>query len=355
MNARFLKTIVALAAVLSFTFSAYSSYGQKAGVHPEGKISTSELSVRFYIPDAVKGFYQGTRFDWSGLIYSLIYKGEEYYGPWYTSIDPSIYNNVQRVRPDGTGEVVTGIASSGMGPSEEFLTNDKALGFDEAKPGETFLKIGVGILRRPDEKEYDRYRAYEIVNGGRWSTKIYANRVVFTQILTDKASSYGYIYTKTITLIPGKPMMRIDHVLRNTGTKKLVSSVYDHNFFVTKNHHTGSDYMITMQFPIKNSRPIPAELARIEGNKMLFLKPFGPKDMVVTEFEGFGSTSADYNFSVEKTSTGTGYTVQGDRPMSNIMLWAIFTNISMESFIDLLAEPGKEEKWSYEYTYFTSR
>jgi hypothetical protein len=34
------------------------------------------------------------------------------------------------------------------------------------------------------------------------------------------------------------------------------------------------------------------------------------------------------------------------------MLWAIFTNITLESFIDLNALPGATEQWAYEYTYF---
>jgi hypothetical protein len=60
---------------------------------------------------------------------------------------------------------------SGQGPCEEFLT-DNALGFDAAPSGGLFLKINIGILRRPDAAPYDRYRAYEIVDGGRWSTTV---------------------------------------------------------------------------------------------------------------------------------------------------------------------------------------
>jgi hypothetical protein len=49
---------------------------------PAGQISNGLLSVSFYLPDAENGFYRGTRFDWSGIIYSLRYMGEEYYGSW---------------------------------------------------------------------------------------------------------------------------------------------------------------------------------------------------------------------------------------------------------------------------------
>lgn len=341
--------------LIVFISSFGLSHAQTDATPPTGHISNGLVNVSYYVPDAGNGFYRGTRFDWSGIIYSLRYKGEEYYGRWYARIDPSIHNNVQRVGSDGKGEVVTGIASSGQGPAEEFLTNNKALGFDEAKPGGTFLKIGVGVLRRPDDKRYDRYHDYEIIDGGKWTTKIKSDKVVFTQKLSNQESGYGYVYTKTLRLLPGKPMMRIEHRLRNTGTKSLVSSVYDHNFFVTHNHHTGPDYVITTPYPMKSSSPPSPDLARIEGNKLLYIKSLGPKEMVAMPVEGFEPTAKDYSFAVEKISTGTGFSVQGDRPLSNIWLWSIFTNISMESFINLSADPGKEERWVYEYTYFTGK
>lgn len=332
-----------------------SSDPQTDAAFPAGHVTNGLVDVFFYMPDADSGFYRGTRFDWSGIIYSLRYKGEEYYSPWYMSIDPGIHNNVQRIGPDGKGEVVTGIATSGLGPAEEFLTDNRALGFDEAGPGGTFLKIGVGVLRRPDDEPYDRYRDYEIADGGKWTTKIEGDRVVFTQNLSNTESGYGYVYTKTLRLVSGKPVMRIEHRLHNTGTKPLVSSVYDHNFFATKNHHTGPDYVITTPYPIGSRRPPSPELARIEGNQLLFVKTLATEDMVAMPIEGFGPDAGDYSFRVENIRTGTGFSVQGDRPLSRILLWAIFTNISMESFIDLHADPGQEERWAYEYTYFMGK
>ncbi|HYQ57771.1 MAG TPA: hypothetical protein VEP89_10535 [Draconibacterium sp.] len=339
--------------VLGFFCSLSYAQTNTDGSHPTGQISNGLLTVSFYIPDADNGFYQGTRFDWSGIIYSLKYKGEEYYGKWYNRIDPEIYNNVQVVKPDGTGEVVTGIASSGQGPAEEFLANNMAHGFDEAKPGELFLKIGVGLLRKPDEEPYDRYRDYEIVDGGIWTTEINRDKVIFKQTLVNTGTGYGYIYTKIIRLLPVKPIMKIEHQLQNTGTRSLSGSVYDHNFFVTKNHHTGPDYRIILPYSIQSSRPPSSELATIKDNQLLILKKLDTEDMVALPIEGFDESAEDYKFSVENTRTGTGYSVQGDRPLSRIWLWAIYTNISMEAFINLEAEPGNMESWSYEYTYFT--
>ena len=48
-------------------------------------------------------------------------------------------------------------------------TNGKGLGFDQAKAGGTFLKIGVGVLRKPDDQDYSPYRLYPIQDGGQWT------------------------------------------------------------------------------------------------------------------------------------------------------------------------------------------
>jgi hypothetical protein len=42
---------------------------------PEARISSGTLDAKLYLPDAEKGYYRGTRFDWSGVIYSLRYRG----------------------------------------------------------------------------------------------------------------------------------------------------------------------------------------------------------------------------------------------------------------------------------------
>ena len=97
------------------------------------EIGNALLRLQFEVPSS-DASYRGTRFDWSGMIRSLRVRGHEIYGPWFDRIDPKVYNNEQRTRADGSGEVVTGIASSGQGPAEEFLTDDKALGFDAAPP-----------------------------------------------------------------------------------------------------------------------------------------------------------------------------------------------------------------------------
>src|SRR5215510_2171524 len=110
---------------------------------PTSEITNGQIRALVYLPDAKNGYYRATRFDWSGVLYSLQYKGHEYYdGPWFQKIDPTVHDFVYR-GPDIVASPCTAI----VGPVDEFAP----LGWEQARLGGTFVKIGVGALRKPDE------------------------------------------------------------------------------------------------------------------------------------------------------------------------------------------------------------
>ena len=92
---------------------------------PEASISNGLIQAKLYLPDPAKGYYQATRFDWSGQIPSLTYNGHSYFGLWNPApYDPKLHDAI-------------------TGPVEEFLTDGMGLGYADAKAGGTFVKIGV--------------------------------------------------------------------------------------------------------------------------------------------------------------------------------------------------------------------
>src|SRR5690348_5120082 len=50
---------------------------------PTVTIKNGQLTAKIFVPEARKGFYQGTRFDWAGMIGSLTYRGHDFYVPWF--------------------------------------------------------------------------------------------------------------------------------------------------------------------------------------------------------------------------------------------------------------------------------
>ena len=66
----------------------------KAAEHPTASFSNGVVDSSVYLPDPVNGYYRGTRFDWSGAIYSLRCGGHEYFGEWQKSEDPYLHDGI---------------------------------------------------------------------------------------------------------------------------------------------------------------------------------------------------------------------------------------------------------------------
>ena len=314
---------------------------------PQAEITNGELRAKVYLPDARQGFYRGTRFDWSGIVSSLEYKGHNFYGQWYTRSDPRVHDFVFE-----GDDIVASTPCTIQGPVEEFQTNHTALGFSEAKVGGTFIKIGVGVLRKDDE-QYDAFRQYDLVDPGKWTVKTHRDSIEFTQELTDPATGYGYIYSKVVRLVGGKAEMVLQHHLKNTGRRELTTSVYNHNFLVLDRQTTGPDFSVVVPFQIHTPSPAHKEMAEIHGNRFVYLKPLADRDVVYVPVTGFSDNPGDNEVRIENTRVGAGVVIRGNRPLTNMALWSIRSVLSVEPFITMAIEPGGEFDWEVTYDYYT--
>jgi hypothetical protein len=294
-------------------------------------IASGDLRAVVYLPDAKTGYYRGTRFEWSGAVSSLTWKGHEYFGQWFERYDPTLHDAIP-------------------GPVEEFLTNDtSSLGYDQAQPGGTFVRIGVGLLRKPaGETAFRRFATYEIVDPGKWETTVGKDQIEFVHTLKDGAG-YAYRYRKLLRL-EGASLI-LEHDLTNTGTKPIVTSVYNHNFFTLDRKITGPDIVVRFPFAAKAARPLEGK-AEVQGREVRFLREFQPKESVFTEVEGFGPTAADYGFELEHRGTGAGVRVTGDRPVQKLFFWSATKTVCPEPYIDVSAEPGRTSTWTTTYTFY---
>jgi hypothetical protein len=319
-----------------------------AGSTPEAEIADGPLRARLHLPDANAGFYRGTRFDWSGVISSLEYAGHNYYPQWFQRSDPSVADFIYA----GT-DIVAGPCTAITGPAEEFGTQGKGLGFDEAKPGGTFIKIGVGVLRRPDDKTYSPFRLYPIADAGQWQILRKPDAVEFKHTVGDRSTGYAYEYRKTVTLLGEGAQMVLDHGLRNTGSRRIQTSVYNHNFLYLDRQPPGPDFLITVPFKIRLSQPLADGLARVEDNRITFARTLTGEDRVYLDLQGFGPDPKDYDIRIENRCVGAGVRITADRPLSRAALWAIRAPLSFEPFIDMMIEPGAEFTWRIKYEYYT--
>jgi hypothetical protein len=232
---------------------------------------------------------------------------------------------------------------------------DGGLGYDEAKAGGTFIRIGVGVVRKPDDAPYQAFKTYEIVDHGKWTVRNGEDWIEFIHDLDGK-NGYAYRYTKTVRVSKdeqNQPGMVIEHTLKNIGTKRIQTSQYNHNFFVMNEQPTGPATSVLFPFELKTQKPFSKELAEVKGKRIVYHRELQKGESTYAEFTGFGKTSSDFDIRMENKNAGTGVRIRGDQPISTLVYWAIRTTFCPEPYIDISAYPGQSINWKYTYDFYT--
>ena len=323
----FTKTTKYLVGILlSFLFLSSSAPDE----YPSAEITNGLIRARLYLPDRDAGFYRGSRFDWAGVMPELEYQGHTYFGKWYAEVhDPAFHDHI-------------------AGPVEEFTP----LAYDDAKPGEPFLKIGVGVLVKADEEQYRFAKPFKNINSGTWKVKKKKDQVEFLQTLEHQG--YSYQYRKTVHLVMDKPEMVLSHSLKNDGTKTITTSVYNHNFFVMDDQTIGPDFDVAFPFTLIGETPSTGPLGRLQDNKILFEKELGSADhLFFRSLTGFSSNASDYDIKIENHKTGAAVRITCDQPLSKIVFWSAHKTLCPEPYIKLEVKPGETVSWKIVYQFNT--
>lgn len=298
---------------------------------PAASLANGVIHALIYLPDAQKGYYRSSRFDWAGVIPCLSYKGHTYFGAWSPHHDPLVVDSI-------------------TGPVEEFRSADGGLGYAQAGPGGLFVKPGVGVLRKVDSSAYRYMFPYPVVDPGKWTIQARPRSIAFTQKL-HSSIGYAYVYTKVLRLDQGKPVLLIEHHMRNTGARTIDTDVYDHDFFMLDNQPTGPGMAIHFAFV-----PIPATPlqhgAQVEGHDIVYHDELQEQQTVTSFLTGYSANRSDYDFTVENRSTGVGVEQSADAPLSNFNLWSIRTTLCPEAYVHLHIAPGQTQSWTIRYRFF---
>ncbi len=297
---------------------------------PEAVITNGLVSAKLYLPDKENGYYRGARFDWAGVISSLEYKNHSYFGKWFEKYDPFLHDAI-------------------MGPVDEFRT---PLGFDEAGPGEEFVKVGVGLLRKPDGKPYSFVRKYEMTGAGEWQTDVDDSQVTFSQKLKS-SMGYAYLYEKVVKLIQGEPRLVIAHRLTNTGSLPITTNTYNHNFFMIDREPTGPGIFTTFGFDIAAEGSGFGDIAHAKDRSLTFTRQLQKGEHVFSDnLKAVKDAPAPYSFTVENRKTGAGVRVTGSKPVDTMIYWACPTTACPEPYIDISLKPGEATEWSISYEFY---
>jgi hypothetical protein len=317
-----MKKIYYILSVLTLITMSFTKF-------PQTEISNGLINATILLPDAKNGYYQGTRFDRSGIISNLEFSGHKYFGQWFTKYSPEIHDVI-------------------MGPVEEFAPLD----YSNIKPGGNFIKIGVGVVYKQDNEPYEFSRVYQLLNPGKWTIKKKPDQVLFIHDLEDEAFSYHY--EKTVSLTKGKPELILHHTLKNTGTRTIETDAYDHNFFVIDMHPIGPGLVVKFPFKLKGEGVGFGNIAEIQGNQIGYIRPIGNgEEAECYNLEGYGTSADDYEIRIENRITGAGVRITCDQPFLKLALWSCPTTLCPEPYIKIKAEPGKEMNWTIRYEFYT--
>ena len=300
--------------------------------YPTADLSNGIINARVAIDTGnMQNYYRATRFDWSGIIYSLEFKGHSYFGEWVDKVDPYIHDSI-------------------CGPVEEFAQ----IGYEAAPVGGEFLKIGVGTLKKTENAPYAFRQLYQIVNPGKWECSHTKNSVSYKHTLNSEIASYEY--SKQIELVPGKPVMKIRHALKNTGKTPIETTVYDHNFFMLDNQRAGKPISVKFAFEPKDPEAVlfnAEKYTSLKGNTLSFTEDFKPGDLALYRgLKGLDKVE-NYDFRLENSNTGAAVRFTCDRPLMKTTFWSCYMTYCAEPFIKISVAPGETFDWTISYEFYT--
>ena len=258
-------------------------------LHFMKSIRKGRLVITLHEP--LDGFYRGTRFDRGGVFDSLEFNGLQMCGRWFDRYDPYAHDAV-------------------CGPSEEF----SPIGYDLAPAGGTFIKPGVGLLRKSDSAPYDRFHLYEVADPGIWTVRQNDDSVLFEHVLEGV-----YIYRKEIALL-GEDSFRISHVLESCG-EPLLGDVYNHNFWTFGRMEVGPSRKVDFPFAPDGHWRAEYGSVALSASGVRFSRILGEGESVyMGDIHSKGEEGMPYRISLSEGKLGVD--IKGDVPVLRTVFWA---------------------------------
>lgn len=283
------------------------------------ELVSDRLKIQLRHP--LDAFYQGTRFDRSGIFAGAQFEGMEMAAPWFENYSPVMHDAVQ-------------------GPAEEF----SQIGFDAAEPGGLFFKPGVGLLRRPDNAPYDRFRLYEIAEAGEWTAGQEGPAVV--RYCHELAGWYKY--SKELRL-PAPDVLCISHRLTALD-HRLEGDMYNHNFWTFGNLSVGSRRHLDFAFRPGGHWRVEYDSVALTGSGIRFSRPLQPGESVfMGDLGACGQEEVPYDLHIGEGDISVA--IESDIKATHIVFWANHRVACLEPYIRYDLAPGQTFCWEIRYRF----
>jgi hypothetical protein len=267
------------------------------------------------------GYYRSTRFVWGGMVTQLAVGGHTLYTDLKRPHDPT--------RHDGAA-----------GGAEEFGI-DGALGYDEAKIGEPFMKLGVGTLKRVNDKAYFFGESYPVVAMAPWTVTAGTGALTYRQEFTG-SPRWAWVYSVTVRIRADG--YALERELTNRGTARITTDHYNHHMIARDHQPIDGTWSLRFAWPAVANRPQPSyHLA--EG----LLTLTGPIESTLwTDFR-WDAAPATTAMTLRHGNSGTELTIHTDAPPAKAVIYAEKTAICPEPFTAIDVAPGATFRWTTSY------
>lgn len=230
---------------------------------------------------------------------------------------------------------------TGPGLVEEVgLRGEGVLGFEEAGPGDPFLKIGVGVLERTDERPYFFSRRYPVLDPGVFRVVDSGSDFVRAEWVSPRMNGYQVRQIKTLRVGPDE--IRLDTELENPGERPFSFSHYNHQFLRPTGKRIGPEVSLRTVFPMRPEKPHPfleIEERTLRVNRRL-------PDERSAYMRTTDPVPAEQNRVRIRVDGQDWMELEGDFEASHFEFYAMDDAFCPEVFLRRTLAPGERTRWS---------
>ncbi|XHR27125.1 MAG: hypothetical protein ACFUZC_14350 [Chthoniobacteraceae bacterium] len=219
-------------------------------------------------------------------------------------------------------------------------------GFAEAAPGEGFLKIGVGVLRKAGEA-YDFYKNYEPIALAKSEATWNADSAHFEQVCP---AVNGYAYQLSADIRVEGKTLEVRYRLVNTGSRAFTTEQYTHNFLTFGEAPVGAGYTVEFPRPVAVTGRYASEYCTQNGIE--FRAPFPPKvkamNFIIAPIPG---EIVESHLVARDKSNGSSVKASVSLPPARVVIHVSPRYLCPEQFVRIDLAPGKAATWTRRFDF----
>lgn len=318
------RASVALVAASFLCFGSVRA-AEKARETTEHILRSDSLTVRVMDPDNPERYNRGPRFSPLAAVLQVSLDGREFLHC------PESHDPLRE--------------GAGLFGEFDILSEGGPPGFREARIGEGFVKIGVGVLEKEGEN-YDFFAQAKVLERAATTVEWSDSRASFRQTCR---GINGYRYSLEADIVVNGSQLTLRWNLSNQGAKAFGTEHYVHNFFSFDRKPVGPGYQVRFSQPIA---PILEHGSDREG--VTWTDREISFEATIKNHVNILLNKGEEGGAMIKTSqreNGQEIAVDSSAPVARTFIHATSRYLCPEQFVRISLKPGESYVWSRTYDF----